>query len=44
MPSFDTPLIHGQIGFLCHTGKHDILLSDWDKFLDFADLHLKDKN
>jgi hypothetical protein len=44
MPPLDTPLIHGMIGFQCHTGKHEILVSDWDKFLDFADLHLKSKN
>jgi len=38
------PLDHAimrDIGFSCHTGKHDILPEDWDRFLDFADQHLK---
>ncbi len=43
MPPLDTPVMRGLIGFHCHTGKHEILVSDWDKFLDFADLHLKPK-
>ena len=43
MPPLDTPLLKGMIGFQCHTGKHEILVSDWDRFLDFADLHLKNK-
>ncbi len=44
MPPLDTPLLKGMIGFQCHTGKHEILISDWDRFLDFADLHLKPKS
>jgi hypothetical protein len=37
-PPFDEPLKH-DIWFNCHVGKHDVLPSDWDKFLDFADAH-----
>jgi hypothetical protein len=28
-----------DIGFSTHTGKPDVLPEDWDRFLDFADLH-----
>lgn len=41
-PPLNTAIMH-DIGFSCHTGKHDILPPDWDHFLDFADLHLKHK-
>jgi hypothetical protein len=37
-PSLDHALQH-DIGFNCHTGKHDVLPADWDIFLDFADAH-----
>jgi hypothetical protein len=39
-PPLDQTLMH-DIGFSCHTGKHDILPADWDRFLDFADLHIR---
>lgn len=35
-PPLDEPVKH-DLWFNCHTGKHDVLPSDWDKFLDFAD-------
>lgn len=37
-PPLDQPLRH-DLWFNCHVGKHDVLPSDWDKFLDFADAH-----
>jgi len=37
-PPLDRTLLH-DIGFNCHTGKHDVLPTDWDNFLNFADLH-----
>lgn len=37
-PPLDEPLRH-DLTFNCHVGKHDVLPSDWDKFLDFADAH-----
>ena len=40
MPKLDEPVMSGSIGFVCHTGKHEILPADWDRFLDFADAHL----
>ncbi|HEV2696224.1 MAG TPA: acetylxylan esterase [Verrucomicrobiae bacterium] len=42
-PTNDQPLKH-TIWFNCHTGKHDVLPSDWDLFLDFADAHFPQKN
>jgi hypothetical protein len=44
MPKLDEPVMSGSIAFSCHTGKHEILASDWDRFLDFADRHLKTKD
>ena len=41
-PPPDHALQH-DIGFNCHTGKHDVLPSDWDNFLDFADAHFATK-
>jgi hypothetical protein len=41
------PLDHvilGDISFNCHTGIHDVLPSDWDGFLDFADAQFTQKN
>ncbi|HXE43210.1 MAG TPA: hypothetical protein VN516_09320, partial [Candidatus Baltobacteraceae bacterium] len=38
MPSPDTAVMR-DVAFHEHTGKHDIYSSDWDKFLDFADMH-----
>jgi hypothetical protein len=37
-PPVEQPLKH-EVWFNCHVGKHDVLPSDWDKFLDFADAH-----
>ncbi len=35
-PPLDHLLLH-DLSFNCHTGKHDILQTDWDDFLIFAD-------
>lgn len=37
-PPLDHVLEH-DISFHCHTGVHDVLPTDWDHFLDFADRH-----
>lgn len=42
-PPLDQAIMH-DIGFSCHDGKHDVLPADWDRFLDFADLHLGRSN
>jgi len=41
LPPLDTALISGKLGFNYHTGGHTITPSDWEAFLNFADLHLK---
>jgi hypothetical protein len=41
MPSVETPVITGSLGFYFHTGPHVVSPEDWKVFLDFADLHLK---
>jgi hypothetical protein len=41
-PPLDKAIVN-DIGFSCHNGKHDVLPEDWDRFLDFADLHLRRK-
>ncbi len=40
MPAPDK-VVGGSIGFHLRIGKHDILAYDWQKFMDFADRHLK---
>ena len=37
-PPLDQPLKH-DLWLNCHVGKHDVLPSDWDKFLEFAAAH-----
>ncbi len=41
-PPVNTPSF-GTIGYHIRTGKHGINLYDWNQFLEFADLHLKQK-
>ena len=41
-PPLDHALQH-DLGFNCHAGKHDVLPTDWDNFLDFADAHFQQK-
>ena len=41
MPSPDTPLQNGSIGYHLRTGKHDLTEYDWKCFMDFADRHWK---
>lgn len=39
LPAVDQPA-HGRIGYHLRSGKHDLLLADWEHYLDFADRHL----
>ncbi len=40
LPKINTP-IHGRIGYHVRKGKHDITLFDWEQYINFSDLHLK---
>jgi hypothetical protein len=39
MPAVNEPIVH-DIGFHCHTGKHEITAFGWDQYLKFADMRL----
>ncbi len=40
MPALSHP-IHSIIGYHVRPGRHDITSYDWERYMDFADLHLK---
>ena len=41
MPPLNTQVISGRVGFHIRSGSHNLLLKDWNWFMDFADLVLK---
>ena len=40
MPGLDQPTM-GTIAYHIRSGKHDVTVYDWERYLDFADLHLR---
>jgi len=43
MPALNKPVI-GTISYHIRSGKHDITAYDWEKYMDFADLHFASYN
>ena len=41
MPAPDQAMLDGGIGYHLRTGKHDLAVSDWQHYMDFADKHWK---
>jgi hypothetical protein len=41
MPPVNKQVISGRVGFHIRSGSHNLLLKDWNWFMDFADLVLK---
>jgi len=41
MPAMDKQVIYGSMAFHVRSGEHNMLLKDWNFFMDFADRHLK---
>jgi hypothetical protein len=43
MPLLNTPVKSGNVAYHIRDGKHNLLLKDWNFFMDFADQHWKTK-
>lgn len=43
MPPLNTPVISGNMAYHLRDGKHNLLLKDWNYFMDFADIVWKMK-
>ena len=41
MPAVDEPLVDKTVGYHLRTGKHDVTPWDWQRWMDFADRHMK---
>lgn len=41
MPALNSPIQTGKIGYHIRTGGHGLTLYDWNRYMDFADKHLK---
>ena len=39
MPAPEQPMNSGHVGYHLRTGKHDILIYDWQQYIDFANRH-----
>jgi hypothetical protein len=39
-PAVNSPVMR-TVGYHVRTGKHDVTLYDWQRYLEFAEMHLK---
>src|SRR5206468_8481559 len=42
LPAVNTPLMR-TVGYHRREGKHDVTLYDWQRYIEFAEMHLKRK-
>ena len=42
-PKINSPVV-GRIGYHVRSGKHNVTAYDWDAYINYADLHLKNQN
>jgi len=42
MPGVNKPIL-STIGYHIRTGRHDVTLYDWERYMDFADIHLRNQ-
>ena len=42
LPPLGKPILDGDVGYHVREGGHSVELYDWQRFMDFADRHLKD--
>ena len=41
MPPINEPILSSHVGYHIRSGGHNVTRFDWDRFMDFADLHLR---
>ena len=41
MPGVDQPVSSGMLGYHIRSGAHDVKAYDWERYLDFADKHMR---
>ena len=39
LPELNQPVIRGKLGYHIRSGSHDLTKYDWERYMDFADLH-----
>ena len=44
MPGLDQPVQKGSIGYHVRSGGHDLTEYDWQRYMDFADMHFSKQN
>ena len=41
MPPLNKPIAASRVGYHIRSGRHDVTLFDWERYMDFADLHIR---